>query len=268
MDGVKGVYHINAVDEVTRWQVAGAVERISEAWLLPVLQAILDQFPFRVLSFHSGNGSEFINHLVAKLLNKLRIEQPKSRPRRSNDNGLVEAKNGAVIRKHMGYLHIQSEHANAIHNFYRDHLNPSLNVHRPCGQPELITDAKGKQRLVYRQYLTPCQTMTGLRQSAREVSDTEAARLMQEAKHKLFAASTRRRVVPDPATQTEGKAVETTRRGKRGNQRHRIVERSPYLVPAISASFRLIFQLEYAVVGTARWFDALADEALGVAVAE
>jgi transposase InsO family protein len=202
MDGVKGVYHINAVDEVTQWQVVGAVERISEAWLLPVLQAILEQFPFRVLSFHSDNGSEFINHLVAKLLNKLKIDQTKSRPRRSNDNGLVEAKNGAVIRKHMGYLHIQSEHAQAIDSFYRDHLNPYLNFHRPCGQPELITDAKGKQRLVYKQYLTPWdlfrqlpkpssylrsgQTMAALKQHAREVSDTEAARLMQQAKHELF----------------------------------------------------------------------------------
>jgi len=41
---------------------------------------------------------------VAKLLNKLLIEQTKSRPRHSNDNGLVEAKNGAVIRKHMGTI--------------------------------------------------------------------------------------------------------------------------------------------------------------------
>ena len=37
LDGVKGVYHINAVDEVTQWQVVGAVEHISEAWLEPLL---------------------------------------------------------------------------------------------------------------------------------------------------------------------------------------------------------------------------------------
>ena len=93
-DGVKGVYHINAVDEVTQWQVVGATEQISEAYLLPVLEAMLAQFPFRIRGFHSDNGSEFINHTVAKLLNKLLIEQTKSRPRHSNDNGLAEAKNG------------------------------------------------------------------------------------------------------------------------------------------------------------------------------
>ena len=81
LDGVKGVYHINAVDEVTQWEVFGATEQISEAYLLPVLKVILAQFPFRIRGFHSDNGSEFINHTVAELLDKLLIEQTKSRPR-------------------------------------------------------------------------------------------------------------------------------------------------------------------------------------------
>jgi transposase len=202
LEGVKGVYHINAVDEVTQWQVVGAVAHISEAWLVPVLEAILAQFPFPVRGFHSDNGSEFINHRVADLLNKLLVQQTKSRPRHSNDNGLAEAKNGAVIRKHMGYLHIQGQHAVAIHDFYRDHLNPYLNFHRPCGQAEITTDAKGKQKRIYRRYATPWdvfrqlpaaashlrsgQTMAALEAYALRLSDTEAARRMQQAKHELF----------------------------------------------------------------------------------
>jgi transposase InsO family protein len=91
LDGVKGVYHINAVDEVTQWQVIGATAHISEAWLIPVLEAMLAQFPFRIQGFHSDNGSEFINHTVAGLLNKLLIEQTKSRPRHCTDNGLVRS---------------------------------------------------------------------------------------------------------------------------------------------------------------------------------
>jgi len=86
--------------------VIGATPQISETWLIPVLEAMLEQFPFRILGFHSDNGSEFINHTVAELLNKLLVEQTKSRPRHSNDNGLVETKNAAVIRKLMGYGHI------------------------------------------------------------------------------------------------------------------------------------------------------------------
>jgi transposase InsO family protein len=204
LDGVKGVYHINAVDEVTQWQVVGAAAQIGEKWLLPVLEAILAQFPFRILGFHSDNGSEFINGAVARLLNKLLAEQTKSRPRHSNDNGLVEAKNGAVIRKHLGYGYIGSAHADAIGEFYREHFNPYLNFHRPCGLPETITDRRGKQRRVYRRYATPWETLRQLPHAAAHLkpgttleklqrladreSDTRAARKMQEAKRQLFAS--------------------------------------------------------------------------------
>ena len=200
--GHKGVYHINAVDEVTQWQIVVAVPRISEAFLLPALEAMLAQFPFRILGFHTDNGSEFINATVARLLNKLLIAQTKSRPRHSNDNGLVETKNGAVIRKHMGYGYIPAEHAERIQQFYSAHLNPYLNYHRPCAQADIEVDGKGRQRRYYRRYQTPLETLlalsppaSALRQGltlavlqriAAAVSDTEAAQRMQQAKGKLF----------------------------------------------------------------------------------
>ncbi len=90
---MKGVYHINVVDCVTQWEVVATCERLSEAYLLPVIKALLDNFPFTIRGFHADNGSEYINHRVARLLEKLRIEFTKSRPRHSNDNGLAETKN-------------------------------------------------------------------------------------------------------------------------------------------------------------------------------
>jgi IS30 family transposase len=209
LDGIKGVYHINAVDEVTKWQVVGAAPQISEAWLIPVLEAMLRQFPFRIRGFHSDNGSEFINHTLANLLNKLLIEQTKSRPRHSNDNGLAESKNGAVVRKHMGYTHIAAEQAEAIGRFYAEHFNPYLNFHRPCGQPELVVSEQGKRKRIYRWYATPWEmlrrlpgvagylkpelTLEALDQVARASSDTAAAEAMQAAKRKLFASFHQRR---------------------------------------------------------------------------
>lgn len=208
-EGTKGVYHITAVDEVTQWQVMGATEQISEAYLLPVLEAMLEQFPFTIRGFHSDNGSEYINERVATLLQKLLVEQTKSRPRRSNDNGLVESKNGAVVRKHMGYGYIAAEHAARINEFYREQFNPYLNFHRPCGVPEVTRNKKGKERRVYRWYATPWEilrqlpdlarhlkeglTVEGLNEAAARMSDTAAARRMQETKRKLFASLNRRR---------------------------------------------------------------------------
>jgi transposase InsO family protein len=201
--GVKGVYHINAVDEVTQWQVVGCTPVISEAWLEPLLPSILAQFPFVIRGFHSDNGSEFVNYNVAKLLGKLLIEQSKSRPRHSNDNGLVEAKNGAVIRKHMGYSHLAAPQAEGIDRFYRQHFNSYLNLHRPCAHAAVEIDAKGKQTRRYRRYQTPLETLLALpkpkqylrsgvtvkslRVQAQQVSDTQAAQPMQNAKRNLFS---------------------------------------------------------------------------------
>jgi transposase InsO family protein len=200
--GSKGVYHINAVDQVTQWEIVSAAAHISEAWLEPVLLALLRQFPFRILGFHSDNGSEFINRTVAHLLNKLLIEQTKSRPRHSNDNGLVETKNGAVIRKHMGYGYIHAAHAEPIQQFYTAYFNPYLNYHRPCAQPDLVIDEKGRTRYVYRRYQTPLETLLAVPHPAQYLrsgitlatlqriagtrSDTEAAQRMQQAKRQLF----------------------------------------------------------------------------------
>jgi hypothetical protein len=207
LDGVKGVYHINAVDEVTQWQVVGAVCAITQAHLEPVLQGILQQFPFPVRGFHSDNGTEYINDTVSGLLKRLLIEQTKSRPRKSNDNGVVESKNGAVIRKHMGYGYIAAGHAAVIDAFYRRHFNPYLNLHRPCGQPDRIVDARGKEKFVYKRYATPWEVLRALEtelpegqpsylkpasnlavldRTVKAHSDTEAAQLMQAAKRDLF----------------------------------------------------------------------------------
>lgn len=198
----KGVYHINAVDEVLQWQVLGSTPRISEAYLKPVLESMLRQFPFRIRGFHTDNGSEFINRTVAELLNKLLIEQTKSRPRQSGDNGLVETKNGAVIRKHIGYGYIDAGHADTINSFYREYLNPYLNFHRPCAQPDVQIDEKGRKRVRYRRYQTPLETLLALHKPAQylrqglsinalkriaaALSDTDAAQRMQQAKNKLF----------------------------------------------------------------------------------
>jgi transposase InsO family protein len=202
--GTKGVYHINAVDAVTQWQVVGCAEKISEAYLLPVLAAVLAQFPFPIRGFHADNGSEYINHRVAEMLRKLHAEFTKSRACRSQDNALVEGKNGAVIRKLIGYGHIAGAHAAALQNFYGEHLNPYLNFHRPCGFATVSLDERGKRQRKYKieDYRTPFEKLHSLPEaesflkpglSLRElekrslaISDTECARRMSAAKAKLL----------------------------------------------------------------------------------
>lgn len=203
-DGHAGVYHINAVDTITQWEVLGCVCAISERHLVPVLEAMLHQFPFLIRGFHCDNGSEFLNRAVARLLNKLLADFTKSRPYHTTDNALVEGKNGAVVRRHMGYSPIPAQQADAWHRFYMTHFNPYLNYHRPCGFATVEIGERGRCQRRFRlddyrtpyekllslphweQFLKPRITPELLQQQATRSSDTAAARQMQKAKTALF----------------------------------------------------------------------------------
>jgi transposase InsO family protein len=205
-DGCKGLYHINAVDCVTQWQVVASVQTISEAHLLPVIEQMLEQFPFPILGFHADNGSEYVNHAVARMLEKLRIEFTKSRPRHSNDNAMVETKNGSVVRKHFGYAHIPQRHAGRFNTFCREYLNPFLNFHRPCLFATDRPDPRkpGRIQRVYRAQdaMTPLDklaslpteqaclregiTLEHLRALATALSDVQAGEELAEARAALF----------------------------------------------------------------------------------
>ena len=198
----KGVYYINMVDEVTQWEIIGCVEGISEYFLEPLILELLERFPFVILNFHSDNGSEYINYVVAELLKKLLINQTKSRPRRTNDNALVETKNGAVIRKHMGRNYIEKKNARSINKFLGENMDDYLNFHRPCGFATNYSDLKGKikkkyeiymtpyEKLIslpnFRQYLKPDVSLSQLEAISKKQSDNESAQKMQIAKSKLF----------------------------------------------------------------------------------
>lgn len=202
LNGEKGVYHINLVDEVTQWEILICISAISEANLGPALEIALMCFPFLILGFHSDNGGEFINGVVAKLLNKILVEQTKSRSGRCNDNALVESKNGSVIRKLMGYGHIERKHAPLIDQFYQEHFNAYLNFHRPCAFATVTIDEKGRRRKKYETYQTPYERLKSIKKAAKYLragvsfqaldkiaaaqSDNTAAAAMQSARDRLF----------------------------------------------------------------------------------
>jgi len=204
IDGKKGVYHINAVDEMTQFEVVVSVEKISEAFLIPALEDLLASFPFKIINFHSDNGSEYVNKVVARLLKRLLIEFTKSRPRTSNDNALAEGKNAAIIRKTYGYSHIPQYFAEKINQFNEVILNPYVNYHRPCLYPTTIVDHKGKEKKKYEyknmmtpyekfkslpnasQYLQEDITFKKLDDIAGAITDNEAADLLQKQRKLLF----------------------------------------------------------------------------------
>ena len=201
-EGEKGVYHVNIVDEVTQMEVVGCVENITDEFMVPLLEKLIEQFPFVIRNFHSDNGSEYINRQVAGMLERLLIKQTKSRPRHSNDNGLAETKNGSVIRKHIGRNHIPKKNAGAIEKFYEEYFNPYLFFHRMCAFATDYADKRGKIRKKYEtdtspyerlknisdaeQYLKPEVSFEQLDKIAYAMSDNDFAEKMEKAKKEVL----------------------------------------------------------------------------------
>lgn len=201
----KGVYHINSIDQVTQFEIIGAVESLTEEHLLPLLERLIAEYPFVILNFHADNGSEYINRQVAALLNRLLIQLTKSRPRHSNDNGLPESKNGSIIRKWFGYLFINASYAQEINAFYFDWFNRYLNFHRPCAFAHDSVDAKGKIHKKYPQknYKTPYEKFRSLPQAAKYLkkglsfkeldrfaatyTDNQIAQIIQTKREEIFS---------------------------------------------------------------------------------
>ena len=204
--GEKGLYTVNMVDELIQWEIAAAAEKISEKFMIPVLELAINQFLFVVLNFHADNGSEYINYQVADLFNRLVIKLTKSRARQTNDNALVESKNGSIIRKYLDYSHIPQKKADLVNRWYRDYLNILVNYHRPCafGKEVIVNERTGKRKRVYphadyrvpyeklkllekaEQHLKPGRTFAQLDKIAYAESDIEFAEKVEQARYELF----------------------------------------------------------------------------------
>ncbi len=160
------------MDEITQWEIVASVERISEAYLMPVLETMLLQFPFITSGFHSDNGS--------------------------------------VVRKQLGYAYIPQRCAGLINEFNREFFNPYINFHRPCFFPVSVIDPKGKIRKTYpyeevrtpyerlkslpqaESYLRPGVTLEKLETIANQMSDNQFAERMVNARSNLFQPFLRR----------------------------------------------------------------------------
>jgi hypothetical protein len=138
------------------------------------------------------------------MLNKLLAEFTKSRPCRATDNALVEGKNGAVVRKHMGYGLIGSEWAGQIHRFYAESFNPYLNFHRPCGFATIEVNQRGKRHRHYRPTTTARRTRNSVAAGMEEVS--------QARRHGLVAERAANTATPKRQTHAEARSPCSPRR--------------------------------------------------------
>lgn len=118
-------YTLTATDIRTGWTECAAIPNRSQVNVVAAIEHIRARFPFPILGIDCDNGSEFINHLLHAWCGRNAITFTRCRPYKKNDQCYVEQKNGAVVRRLVGYARYEGAAACA-------HLNKLYQAHRLC----------------------------------------------------------------------------------------------------------------------------------------
>ena len=101
------------------WTVHYALKNKAFKWVHQALNDACCQLPLPVRILHSDNGSEFINNALMAWCKQQGILLTRSRSNKKNDNCYVEQKNGATVRKQVGYLRYSGDNGvSALQDVY------------------------------------------------------------------------------------------------------------------------------------------------------
>ena len=101
-------YSLDATDIATGWTETITVRSKGERIVSAGLEQLWLRFPFHIAGIHSDNGSEFINHHLARWCATRQITFTRGRSSHKNDQAHVEQKNWSVVRRHVGYFRYDS----------------------------------------------------------------------------------------------------------------------------------------------------------------
>ena len=136
-DSVDGffLYTLTAVDIATGWTECSGVWGKGQKRVGTAIHHIRTRMPFSLLGLDSDNGSEFINQNLYTWCQREGITFTRSRSYKKNDNCHVEQKNGALVRRVIGYQRYYSKEAlemlNRIYSLLRLYTNffqPSMKL--------------------------------------------------------------------------------------------------------------------------------------------
>ena len=97
-------FTLDATDIATGWTEAITVRSKGERIVAAGLEELWLRFPFHIAGIHSDNGSEFINHHLARWCGTRKITFSRGRASHKNDQAHVEQKNWSVVRRSVGYF--------------------------------------------------------------------------------------------------------------------------------------------------------------------
>lgn len=101
------IHSLVVTDIATGWTECAPLVVRESGLLVEALDRLRIGLPFRLRALDVDNGSEFINETLIQYCLKNGIELTRSRPYRKNDQAWIEQKNGAIVRKLVGYRRLE-----------------------------------------------------------------------------------------------------------------------------------------------------------------
>jgi len=126
---------LTLTDIATGWTECASLMSREQVLLTKVLDEVRGALPFPLLGFDTDNDTVFMNETVKAYCTQAGVEFTRCRPYRKNDQAWVEQKNGAVVRRMVGYRrYVGLEAATVLARLYKsvrlyvNHFQPSFKL--------------------------------------------------------------------------------------------------------------------------------------------
>lgn len=152
-------FTLDATDVATGWTEAITVRSKGERIVAAGLEELWLRFPFHVAGIHSDNGSEFINHHLARWCATRQITFTRGRSSHKNDQAHVEQKNWSVVRRSVGYFRYDTPRELALLNDLWPLTSLQVNLFLPQQKLLAKTRTGARVRKTYDTPATPFQRL-------------------------------------------------------------------------------------------------------------
>jgi hypothetical protein len=170
------VHSLVLTDIASGWTEAAALVVREQTLITVTVGEIRGKLPFPLLGLDVDNDSAFINETLVKYCEGQKIELTRSRAYKKNDQAWIEQKNGAVVRRLVGYGRLEgaagAEALGALHEVARLYVNffqPSFKLKSKTREGAKVTKQYHLPATPYERLLASDRVTEGCKEELRRV---------------------------------------------------------------------------------------------------
>jgi len=181
------VHSLVLTEVASGWTECVPLLNRNQALVVAGLEVLQERVPMGIRGLDTDNDSAFLNEAVLGYCRTRDIKFTRSRPYRKNDQAWIEQKNGAVVRRFVGYQRFEGLHAARILTRLYDAARLYVNYFLPSFKLKEKTRIGAKVAKRYHRPATPCERLLAheavpddIKNTLREVRATlDPVRLLQ-----------------------------------------------------------------------------------------